>query len=317
MPWIVGLLALNTAFGLVYRTALLNSIPAIRAVAAEVNVLREGLSLMRVQKFDSPLLTQLAASSAELDAPRRIRKLERLTGALIERDKEWFYGISRALLIGTQVFLAIERWRAENKELMRRWLDCWGDFEALMALATYAYEHPEDTFPAFSESKTCFEAEGIGHPLLPTNECVRDRILLNEGVRFYVISGSNMAGKSTVLRTIGLNAVLAYAGAPVCAEHLLLSRFAICASLSIQDSLLNGKSKFLVEIDRIRQALSVSPGEGPVLFLIDEILSGTNSEDRRTAAEAILRAIIQRGAIGAVSTHDLALTELATLSDLH
>jgi hypothetical protein len=317
VPWIVGLLFLNAGLGLVYRTALLNSLPAIRAVAAELAVLREGLSLIRVQKFECPLLIQLAASSAESEAPRRIRKLERLMGALIERDKEWFYAISRSLLIGTLLFLAIEKWRSESRELMRRWLDSWGDFEALMALATYAYEHPENTFPALSESKTCFEAEGLGHPLLPADESVRNRVSLNEDIRFYVISGSNMAGKSTVLRTIGLNAVLAYAGAPVCAERLVLSRFSICASLSIQDSLLNGKSKFLAEIDRIRQALSGSPDQGPVLFLIDEILSGTNSKDRRTAAEAILRALIQRGAIGALSTHDLALTDLATLGDLH
>jgi DNA mismatch repair ATPase MutS len=125
-----------------------------------------------------------------------------------------------------------------------------------------------------------------------------------------------MAGKSTLLRAIGLNAVLAYAGAPVCADSLVLSRFSICASLAIQDSLLNGQSKFFAEVDRIRQALDIPLEQGPVLFLIDELFGGTNSKDRRVAAEAILRAFIERGAMGAVSTHDLALTELAAVSDL-
>ncbi len=199
---------------------------------------------------------------------------------------------------------------------MRNWLRVWGEFEALIALANYAYEHPDNRFPQFSTKASAFEGQAIGHPLLPTNACVRNDISLNEQTRFYIISGSNMAGKSTLLRAIGLNVVLAYTGAPVCADRLVLSRLSICASLAIQDSLLTGKSKFFAELDRLKQALTVPPSEGPVFFLIDEILGGTNSKDRRVAAEAILRTLTQQGAIGAVSTHDLALTELASLSDL-
>jgi DNA mismatch repair ATPase MutS len=146
--------------------------------------------------------------------------------------------------------------------------------------------------------------------------CVRNDICWDDARRFYVISGSNMAGKSTLLRTIGLNLVLAYAGAPVCAERMTASRLAICASIAVQDSLLNGKSKFMAEMERIKLALNVPSEEGPVLFLVDEILSGTNSKDRRMAAEAILRALLQQGAVGALSTHDLALTELAELPEL-
>lgn len=185
-----------------------------------------------------------------------------------------------------------------------------------MALANYAYEHPDNGFPRFAQDDTILEGKSMGHPLLPANQCVRNDVSLNQRTRFYVISGSNMSGKSTLLRAMGLNAVLAYAGAPVCAESMVLSRLTICASLAIQDSLLNGKSKFLAELDRLKEALNVPADRGPVLFLIDEILSGTNSKDRRIAAEAILKALIERGAIGALSTHDLTLAELAVLPNL-
>ena len=151
--------------------------------------------------------------------------------------------------------------------------------------------------------------------MLPNETCIRNDVTLNDATRFYLISGSNMSGKSTLLRTIGLNAVLACAGAPVRAQSLRLSPMRVCASISIIDSLLNGKSKFLAEVDRLRLTIE-SANLKPVLFLIDEIFSGTNSRDRRVAAEAVVRTLVNRGAIGALSTHDLSLTEIADSPDL-
>ena len=316
-PWIGGLLLIHGALGLLYRKGLLASLQAILAVGSEIGLLHQGLSLLQSQKFNSGLLTRLAESSKGCNSPAVLRKLERLIGALNERDKEWFYAISRGLLVGTQLFWAIERWRLQYAESLLGWLSAWGEFETLMALACYAYEHPENAFPQLLEGEAALEGKGIGHPLLPVNGCVRNDISLNGQTRFYVISGSNMAGKSTLIRAIGLNAVLAYTGAPVCAETMALSLFSICASLSIQDSLLNGKSKFLAEVDRLKQAINLTSNQNSVLFLIDEILSGTNSRDRRIAAEAIIKTLIEQGAIGVLSTHDLALTELATSTGLH
>ena len=179
------------------------------------------------------------------------------------------------------------------------------------ALAGYAHENPASTFPEFSTGTDArFEAQALGHPLLPEEACVLNDVHLSTQCRFYVVSGSNMSGKSTLLRAMGLNAVLASAGAPVRAQVLRLSKLSVCASLSVVDSLLQGKSKFLAEVDRLRQMVTAAEGT-PVLFLIDEILSGTNSRDRRVAAEAVVRTLVQRGAIGALSTHDLALTEIA------
>ncbi len=203
--------------------------------------------------------------------------------------------------------MAIEAWRIEHGANLRIWLDAWAEFEALIALATYAYENPENTFPEFS-NEVKFEAEDLAHPLLPRESCVRNDIELNAASRFYILSGSILSGKSTLLRAIGLNAVLAFAGAPVRAQFLRLSRLAVWASVSVVDSLLNGKSKFLAEVDRLRQTLEAAE-TGAVLFLVDEIFSGTSSRDRRVAAEAVVRTLVSRGQMGAASsTHDFTLS---------
>lgn len=192
-----------------------------------------------------------------------------------------------------------------------------GGVRGLNSLAAYGYENPENAFPELDDKPASFEARELGHPLLPRSSCVRNDIHLTGVSRFYIVSGSNMSGKSTLLRAIGLNAVLAFAGAPVRASALRLSGLSIFASLSIVDSLLNGKSKFLAEVDRLRQAIESDDPNRPVLFLVDEIFGGTNSRDRRIAAEAVVRTLVNRGAIGALSTHDLALTEMAGAVNVH
>ena len=207
--------------------------------------------------------------------------------------------------------MAIENWRSRNGAALRSWIKAWGEFEALNALATYAFEHPDDPFPDVSDRDVHFEATALGHPLLPRETCVRNRVELNSNCRFWILSGSNMSGKSTLLRAIGLNAVLAYTGAPVCAQALRLSQFSLGASVAVVDSPGNGSSKFLEEVEKLRKILELAGGDRPALFLIDEILSGTNSRDRRVAAEAIILELIERGAVGVVSTHDLVLTEIA------
>jgi DNA mismatch repair ATPase MutS len=162
----------------------------------------------------------------------KIRELERLLDALTQRDKEWFYLFSRLLLVGTQLCIAIGQWRSKHGGALRVWLEVWAEFEALNALGAYGYENPANTFPEFSSDGACFEAQELGHPLLPHTSCLVNDVELGKTSRFYVISGSNMSGKSTLLRLIGLNAVLAFAGAPVCARALRLSGLSIFASLS-------------------------------------------------------------------------------------
>jgi len=314
-PWLAPLLLFHCAVGLVFRRRVNRMIERLRAVSFETRVLREGLQLMERTRWESDKLNRLA--SRVRNASTSVRKLERLLNALNERNKEWFYYPSLPLLLGTQLCMAVERWRNQHGVVLKAWLDAWGEFEALNALAGYAHENPTNTFPEFTAGEeACFEAQALGHPLLPDEVCVANDVSLNARSRFYVISGSNMSGKSTLLRTIGLNAVLAAAGAPVRAQILRLSRLSVCASLSVVDSLLHGKSKFLAEMDRLRQTITIAKGAS-VLFLIDEILSGTNSPDRRVATEAVVRTLLDRGSIGALSTHDLALVEIAESAGLN
>ncbi len=191
------------------------------------------------------------------------------------------------------------------------WLSAVGQFEALCALAAYSYENPADPFPEIVDGATCFEAEDLGHPLLSATRCIRNDLRLGGDLRVLVVSGSNMSGKSTFLRTVGIGVVLALAGAPVRARRLRLAPLAVGATLRIQDSLQEGCSRFYAEIKRVRQVVDLSRGPLPLLFLLDEIFSGTNSHDRGHGAEALVRGLVEIGAIGLVTTHDLSLTHIA------
>ncbi len=303
------LVLFHVGAGLVLKERVNKMIESVRALSGETQVLREGLALLETEPWKCMRLQEIAVRAR--GGAASVRKLERLLGGLEQRNKDMFLHVSRLLMVGTQLCIAIEKWRHEHGAALRGWMDAWAEFEGLHALGCYAYENPGDTFPEFVEGDACFEARALGHPLLARESCVRNDVELNRALRFYIISGSNMSGKSTLLRAIGQNAVLAMAGAPVRAEALRLSPLAVCASISVTDSLLNGRSKFLAEVDRLRLAIETASGETPLLFLIDEIFSGTNSSDRRVAGEAVVRTLLGRHAIGALSTHDLALTEIA------
>ena len=242
----------------------------------------------------------------------RIAQLGNLLDLLHSRRNQLFMPLAYLLMWGTQMAHAIEQWRAIAGPAIARWLDVVGQFEALCSLAAYAYENPDDPFPEIvTEGGPCYDGEDLGHPLLPAARCVRNDLHLTDGLRVLIVSGSNMSGKSTFLRTVGINAVLALAGAPVRATHLRLSPLAVGATLRIQDSLQQGRSRFYAEILRVRQIVDLTRGPLPLLFLLDEIFAGTNSHDRRQGAEAIVAGLVDAGALGLVTTHDLSLTHIA------
>jgi DNA mismatch repair ATPase MutS len=215
--------------------------------------------------------------------------------------------------IGLPLHLAarIERWRGAHGARVVDWLEATGELEALVSLAAYAFERPLDTFPELVEEGPCFAATALAHPLIPERQRVANDLTLDGSTRLLVVSGSNMSGKSTLLRAVGVNTVLALAGAPACATRLTLSPMSVGATMRIHDSLRAGESRFYAEIRRVRSLMDLSGGARPVLFLLDELLQGTNSHDRRIAAEAVLRGFLDRGAAGLISTHDLALAEIA------
>jgi len=211
-----------------------------------------------------------------------------------------------------QLVFAAERWQQEFGPAIRSWLKAVGELEALTALAGYAYEHPEDVFAEFVQPESpgaaaLFDAVGIAHPLLPAGKAVRNDLKLGDGPQLIVLSGPNMAGKSTFIRSVGVNAVLAQCGAPVRASRLRLSPLTVAASICVLDSLSGGVSRFYAEIHRVKLIFDLAGGAVPVLFLLDELLSGTNSHDRLAGSEFIVRSLMERNAIGIVSTHDLAL----------
>ena len=235
-------------------------------------------------------------------------------------EAEWALGLalvaaSALLLFSPYLALAVEHWRQAHGQHVGSWISTLAEFEATIALATYHFEHPQDPFPVIEANgprpTAVFDGVGLGHPLLPPQCMVRNDVRLTAGTQLLVVSGSNMSGKSTLLRTVGVNAVLALAGAPVRAASLRISPLSIGATLRIQDSLREGRSRFFAEITRIRALADLAAGRIPLLFLIDELLQGTNSHDRLVGASGILRALLARGAIGLITTHDLALTVIA------
>ena len=277
-----------------------------------VKLLAQGLELLQQQRFECPKLQTLQrAAQVPAGAVKAIRRLRSQLEIVEQRPKEWYFLLFSLLLAaGTQAAIAIAAWKRRHAADMAVWLNVWAEFEALNALATYAYEHPEDAWPELlpPDHAPLFAATALGHPLL--EGAVTNDLSLGAADRFYLISGSNMAGKSTLLRSIGINAVLAYAGAPVRAHSLRLTPLTLGASLALTDSLAEGKSKFLAEVTRLAAVVAASKA-APVLFLVDEIFSGTNSSDRSMAAGAVVNSLLANGAIGALSTHDLALTSLA------
>ncbi|WP_089410205.1 MutS-related protein [Granulicella rosea] len=311
-PNVVAVAAVQAGVSMTVRKRVLAVLGASK-VADQMQLFSDGLELLQAQAFTAPKLVELQRQAREPDAVAAIRGIQNQFVIVEQRTKEYFFVFSLLLAAGTQAAISIAEWKRQYAPAMRQWLAAWGEFEALNALATYAFEHEADIYPELlpADAAPAFEAESLGHPLLPVNACVRNDVALGDATRFYLISGSNMAGKSTLLRAVGVNAVLAYAGAPVRAARLRLTPLTLAASLALTDSLAEGKSKFLAEVERLQLTLDASQ-RGATLFLIDEIFSGTNSTDRRVAAAAILERLLANHAIGALSTHDLALTELAT-----
>jgi hypothetical protein len=246
-------------------------------------------------------------------ASRQIRKLARLLQLLDARRNQIFLPFALLMLWNEQIALAIDSWRSRSGAAIADWLAAVGEFEAICALAAYAAENPKDPFPEIVIGSARISADDLGHPLIPEASCVRNTISLGEAgsPHVLVVTGSNMSGKSTMLRTVGINVVLALAGAPARASRLRLTPLAIGGTLRIQDSLQSGKSRFFAEITRVRQIVEISRGPIPLLFLLDEIFHGTNSADRRIGAGSIVRGLLDQGAIGLVTTHDLALADIA------
>ena len=306
-------LGIEAAIGRMYRARVRKVLDGLNHPERELKLLSLILARIEQERFKCAKLTALrrALETDSVAASQQIKRFTRLMNTLNWYRNEFFAPFSLLLLWRTQFIFAAEKWKRDCGPSIGPWIHAVGEIEALCALAGFAYEHPSDPFPEIVENGTMFEGEDLRHPLMSLGQCVPNSVTLTNELRLLVVTGSNMSGKSTFLRTVGINAVLAMAGAPVRARRLRLSCVAMGATLRIQDSLQAGISRFYAEIQRIHHIMELTKNRLPVLFLLDEVLHGTNSHDRAVGAEAIVRGLIDRGGIGLATTHDLALAQVA------
>ena len=274
----------------------------------------EMLAVVEAEPFEAPLLravqAKLRASGAE--ATTEMARLERVIAFLDARNNEvWRFFIGPLLQWDIHFVVALERWRLRVGAHVRPWLEATGDLEALASLAGLAFECPDHAFPEIADAP-CFDATALGHPLIAPAKRVSNDVAFARGGTALVITGSNMSGKSTLLRALGVNAVLALAGGPVCARRLVLGPVRVAASMRVRDSLSEGVSRFYAEVRKLKAVIERARASRvpATLFLLDEVLHGTNSRERLIGARSIVRELVAKGAMGGVSTHDLALGDM-------
>jgi hypothetical protein len=328
---VTAIIGLMTGFGTPFYLVLLGEIAILLALGKKIARILHGTEsafedlrllselLLRIERepFQAPSLQALVRklSSHTLPASKTIGELSTIVNLAGSRRNQAIALFTVPLLYTLNVALAAERWRRKHGTVVRAWIEAIGEIEALVSLAGYSYEHPDDPFPELIDGAVTFEGSALGHPLIPAQRCVRNDVSVGGSSKVLLISGSNMSGKSTLLRTVGVNTVLAMTGAPVRARRLRLSPVQVGASIRINDSLHEGSSRFYAEITRIRQLLDLLSQGRQLLFLLDELLQGTNSRDRKIGAEGIVRGFVTRGAVGLITTHDLAVTDLSGLGE--
>lgn len=343
---VLGSLAVNgVALGVLGKraNAIIEELSASTG-ATSLDLLSNVIKEIEREPFDGPALSALAqrlkGDDGSVAASRGIARLARITDWADSRHNAFVRLSELPLMFTLQVGYAGDAWRRRHGRQFRDWVDAVGEVEALLSLAGYSYEHPADPFAELVDSaEPLFEATEMAHPLIPSATAISNSVVLASpksaipakgsafakatgdktadrqvpGPRILIVSGSNMSGKSTFLRTTGLNAILALTGAPVRAQRMRLTPLAVGTCLRHTDSLQEHRSGFYTEALRIRRIFDLLDGPLPVLFLFDELLSGTNSKDRRIAAEGVVRSMLTNRAIGMVTTHDLALTEVAAM----
>ena len=244
-------------------------------------------------------------------ASREVDRLQNILHNFDNRANMLYHIFNIILLLDVYWLRKADRWKIRNRAHVSQWFEAISEIEALNSLAGFHYAHPDFTSPAITDHHYTYTAQNLGHCLIRREERVSNDFNLQGKGEIAIITGSNMAGKSTFLRTVGINAVLAVAGAPVCASQMEISRIQVFTSMRTQDSLEESVSSFYAELRRLKQLLeTVAQGE-PVLFLLDEILKGTNSHDRHQGAASLVKQLSQLNAMGLVSTHDLELGQLA------
>jgi hypothetical protein len=316
LPLWSPLLVVNAAVGLRLGARAEAVLGPVRSHQGALAAYGGRLGLLAAARVDSERLRDLreAASAGGLPAPRLLRRLDAIVGFAIPPGSAQYLLFQSLFLWNVHVLGAVERWRALAGRRARGWMEALGELEALAALGGLAYGEPAWAFPELDAGADRMEATALGHPLIAPDRRVDNDVTIGPPGGVLLVTGSNMSGKSTLLRAVGTNAVLAGAGGPVCATRLRLPPLRVWTSMRIADSLERGVSHFLAELRRLKEVVeaadeATAAGGAPVCYLLDEVLQGTNTAERQVAARAILRHLAGRRAIGAVSTHDLTLAD--------
>lgn len=284
------------------------------------------LSIIEQRCMKAPLLKDISAktSGGEETSSHAIRRLNRLMDELDWRNNIFMYAILNGLFFWElRQMMRIEEWREEHARDLPRWLEAIGECDALLSLASFAYNHPDYVYPTITSRESIrgrkeessesfrFRAEHLGHPLIERNRCVRNDIEMKGSPFFIIVTGANMAGKSTYLRTIGVNYLLACTGAPVCATRMEITPVRLVTSLRTSDSLNDNESYFFAELKRLKMIIDMLQGGEELFIILDEILKGTNSVDKQKGSLALVKQLMAMHADGIIATHDLMLGSLA------
>jgi len=295
-----------------------------KSASSGETALRRFSTLFRVAAnvpIRSPLLATIAGSLNKDGNPahRQMRRLDRILACSDVRYSDLLHGLLQVLILWDfHVLFALERWREANRTYVESWFSAYGELEALSVLAGLAHSHPSWAFPHFTSDGTReLVAKDLGHPLLAPEHCVVNDVQLGPPGEFLLLTGSNMSGKSTLLRAVGVNVVLAQAGAPVCASTMRLPPVRVFTAMHVHDSLTDGVSQFMAALNRLKlvvESARRAESDGVAfIYLLDEILQGTNAAERQTAVRRIVRHMLEKGAIGVTSTHDLTLADTEDL----
>lgn len=263
-------------------------------------------------KFKSPLLIKLKDNfdHDHFKASAEIKKLEKILFSLESRANVFYWILNAMFLLDVYWLLKASSWRIKNKQYAEKWFETIHHFEVLNSIAGFGYLHPDFCWPDIADESYVIEANALGHPLLKSSDRVSNDFQMDGKGKLILITGSNMSGKSTFLRTIGTNLVLALLGAPVCATKFKSSVSQLFTSMRTQDNLEESVSSFYAELKRLRQLLDMIGQDKPILFMLDEILKGTNSHDRHNGAASLIKQLSALDCFGFVSTHDLELGKL-------
>ncbi|MGF6927031.1 hypothetical protein QFZ48_002531 [Chitinophaga sp. W2I13] len=257
----------------------------------------------------SALLQQQQDKAKEADVA--LRQLSKICNAFDQRlNLLVALGLNSLMLYDLHCILRLERWKKQHKQHITGWFDVITQLEVWNSLATYAFNHPEFSWPAPQAEGRVLEATALGHPLIPANECVKNDGATGRKDHFLIITGSNMSGKSTFLRSVGSNLLLAMCGAPVCADRFVFSPMRIMTSMRIKDSIASHTSYFQAELLRLQHIIHHLKTGARVFILLDEILKGTNSEDKLSGSRSLIEHFLQYNCLGMIATHDLELGQL-------